>query len=194
MTKGRLIDFFNQGYSVSPVIYQQIAEHFTYKKLAKGEFQLLAEKVCNEYFFLEKGYMRAFVRDTESNEVTTNFYTPGQMVFEVSSFFKRGKSKENIHVLSECEGWFITFSQLNELFHTIPEFRDFGRSILVQGFSELKSRMLSMITETAEQRYIELLKSNPVIFQHAPLKNIASFLGITDTSLSRIRKDFAKRR
>lgn len=194
MTKGRLIDFFNQGYSVSPVIYQQIAEHFTYKKLAKGEFQLLAEKVCNEYFFLEKGYMRAFVHDTAGNEVTTNFYTPGQMVFEVSSFFKRGKSKENIHALSECEGWFITFSQLNELFHNIPEFRDFGRSILVQGFSELKSRMLSMITETAEQRYIELLKSNPVIFQHAPLKNIASFLGITDTSLSRIRKDFAKRR
>jgi len=116
-----------------------------------------------------------------------------QMVFEVSSFFKRGKSKENIQALSECEGWFITFAQLNKLFHSIPEFRDFGRSILVQGFSELKSRMLSMITETAEQRYIELLKSNPDIFQHAPLKNIASFLGITDTSLSRIRKEFAKK-
>jgi len=50
-----------------------------------------------------------------------------------------------------------------------------------------------MITETAEQRYAGLLNTNPAIFQHAPLKNIASYLGITDTSLSRIRKEFSKK-
>jgi hypothetical protein len=50
-----------------------------------------------------------------------------------------------------------------------------------------------MITETAEQRYEHLLKTNPDIFQNVPLKHIASFLGITDTSLSRIRKEYAKR-
>jgi CRP-like cAMP-binding protein len=193
MTKEKLIDFLHQGNNISPIVYQRIAEYFNYKKLAKGEFQLSAGKICDEYLFLEKGYLRAFVHDTEGNEVTTNFYEPGEMVFEVSSFFKRGKSKENIHALSECEGWYITFAQLNTLFHSIPEFRDFGRSILVQGFAGLKSRTLSMITETAEQRYAELLKSSPAIFQQAPLKNIASFLGITDTSLSRIRKEFAKK-
>jgi len=73
------------------------------------------------------------------------------------------------------------------------DFRDFGRSILVKGFSSLKIRMLSMITETAEQRYDTLLKTNPEIFQQAALKYIASFLGITDTSLSRIRKEYAKK-
>ncbi|HEY0751463.1 MAG TPA: Crp/Fnr family transcriptional regulator, partial [Chitinophagaceae bacterium] len=73
--------------------------------------------------------------------------------------------------------------------HSIPEFREFGRSILVRGFSNLKLRMLSMITETAEQRYASLLQHNPEIFQYAPLKYIASYLGITDSSLSRIRKD-----
>ena len=193
MTKEKLIAFLNQGNTISQSIYHQIAEHFIYKKLAKGEFQLSAGKICDEYLFLEKGYLRAFVHDTEGNEVTTNFYEPGDMVFEVSSFFKRNKSKENIHALSDCEGWYITFAQLNALFHTVPEFRDFGRSILVQGFAELKSRTLSMITETAEQRYAELLKSSPDIFQQAPLKNIASFLGVTDTSLSRIRKEFSKK-
>jgi hypothetical protein len=53
--------------------------------------------------------------------------------------------------------------------------------------------MLAMITETAEQRYDTLLKANPEIFQHAALKHIASYLGITDTSLSRIRKEYGKR-
>jgi hypothetical protein len=73
------------------------------------------------------------------------------------------------------------------------DFRDFGRSILVKGFSSLKIRMLSMITETAEQRYDTMLKTNPEIFQQAPLKHIASYLGITDTSLSRIRKEYTKK-
>jgi CRP-like cAMP-binding protein len=53
--------------------------------------------------------------------------------------------------------------------------------------------MLSTITETAEERYVRLLESNPEIFQHAPLKHIATYLGITDSSLSRIRKEFSKK-
>jgi CRP-like cAMP-binding protein len=114
-------------------------------------------------------------------------------VFEVSSFFNRSISKENIQATADCTGWFITYEQLNNLFHALPEFREFGRSVLVKGFATLKTRMLSMITETAEQRYDALLKTNPEIFQHAALKHIASYLGITDTSLSRIRKEYSKK-
>lgn len=193
MNKEKLIDYFSIGKLVSPIVYQQIAAQFSYKAVEKGGVQLSAGKICDEYLFLETGYMRAFAYDTKGNEITTDFYSPGQMIFEVSSFFNRSRSKENIQALTNCEGWFISYEQLNHLFHSVPEFRDFGRSILVRGFSGLKGRMLSMITETAEERYAELLRTNPDIFQHAPLKNIASFLGITDTSLSRIRKDLAKK-
>ena len=136
--------------------------------------------------------MRAFAHDTEGNDVTTAFYSDNQVVFEVSSFFNRTISKENIQALTDCEGWYISYEQLNMLFHSLPEFREFGRSILVKGFAALKNRVLSMITETAEERYAQLLKNNPEIFKYAPLKTIASNLGITDTSLSRIRKEFAK--
>ena len=75
----------------------------------------------------------------------------------------------------------------------MPEFREFGRTILVNAYAQLKQRMLAMIQETAEQRYASLLQSSPDIFQFVPLKNIATYLGITDTSLSRIRKEFAKK-
>jgi hypothetical protein len=64
---------------------------------------------------------------------------------------------------------------------------------LVRGYAALKARMLSMITDTAEERYEKLLQSNPEVFQHAALKHIASYLGITDTSLSRIRKELTKK-
>ncbi|MDB5129827.1 Crp/Fnr family transcriptional regulator [Mucilaginibacter sp.] len=193
MSKENLALFFRNTNLVSLSGAKEIADQFEHKAILKTQLQLMAGKICNEYLFLEKGYMRAFAHDTEGNEVTTNFCSPGQVVFEVSSFFNRTRSKENIQALTDCEGWYITYEQLNNLFHSLPEFREFGRSILVKGFAELKTRMLSMITETAEERYELLLKTNPEIFQHAPLKNIASYLGITDTSLSRIRKEISRK-
>lgn len=193
MSKEALAQYLQSTKLISPLAAHKIADRFEKKIISKNQLQLEEGALCDEYLFLEKGCMRAFAHDTEGNEVTTNFYTQGQIIFEVSSFFNRTKSKENIQALTDCEGWYITYEELNDFFHTLPEFREFGRSILVKGFAALKIRMLSMITETAEERYLQLLKTNPEIFQQAPLKNIASYLGITDTSLSRIRKEITKK-
>lgn len=193
MGKEILTSFFQNTNLVSFTTAIEIADQFNHRVIPKNQLLLAAGKISDNYLFLEKGYMRTFAHDTEGNEVTTNFCSPGQVVFEVSSFFNRTRSKENIQALTDCEGWSITYKQLNDLFHALPEFREFGRSVLVKGFAELKTRMLSMITETAEERYAELLNTNPEISQHAPLKNIASYLGITDTSLSRIRKELLKK-
>ena len=193
MSNQKLVKFLQGSNLVSPATSEEIANTFSQKKLTKNDFLLKEGKVCNEYFFLENGFIRAFAHDIEGNDVTTNFYSGNQVVFEVSSFFNHTPSKENIQATEDCEGWYITYEQLNNLFHSMYEFRDFGRAILVKVFSALKVRMLSMITETAEQRYDALLKTNPEIFQHAALKHIASYLGITDTSLSRIRKEYSKK-
>jgi len=193
MSNQKLIQFLCSTNLVSLTTGKQIADTFQPKEIARNDFFLKEGRISNEYFFLENGFMRAFAHDTDGNDVTTNFYSANQVVFEVSSFFNRTISKENIQATDDCSGWVIFYEQLNNLFHSLPEFRDFGRAILVKGFSSLKIRMLSMITETAEQRYDALLKTNPEIFQHAALKHIASYLGITDTSLSRIRKEYSKK-
>ena len=192
MNPDKLIQFLQTTGQINSQKAAEIAGNFSPRTIGKNEFLLQAGKVSNEYLFLDKGFMRAFAFDTEGNDVTTGFYVAGQVVFEVSSFFNRTPSQENMQALSDCEGWSITFQELNNLFHAMPEFREFGRGVLVRGFSALKMRMLSMITETAEERYANLLKNRPDILQQAPLKHIASYLGITDTSLSRIRKEFAR--
>lgn len=187
----KLVQFFQRSNLVSHQNAEEIAAQFFHKPLSKNSFQLRARQICDEYLFLETGFMRAFAYNTAGHEVTTNFFTPGQVVFEVSSFFNRTASKETIQALTDCSGWYISYEQLNLLFHTMPDFREFGRSVLVKGYAALKVRMLSQITETAEERYVRLLQTAPDIFQIAPLKYIASYLGITDTSLSRIRNSFA---
>ena len=193
MARQQLIHFFKNSNLVSLKAAEEIADTFSPKMIKRGEYLFKEGRICNDYYFLENGFIRAFAHDTEGNDVTTNFYSSNQVVFEVASFFNRTPSKENYQALVDCDGWCITYEQLNKLFHSMQEFRDFGRSILVKGFSALKIRMLAMITETAEQRYDALLKTNPEIFRYAALKHIASYLGITDTSLSRIRKEYIKK-
>jgi len=192
-SKEKLIQFFRDTNLVGTEKAEEFAEHFHLKQFVKNDFFLQEGRISDEYLYLENGSMRSFAYDTEGNDITTNFSTGNQVVFEISSFFNRTASKENIQALTDSSGWFITYRELNNLFHATPEFREFGRHILVRGFSSLKSRMLSMITETAEKRYVNLLTSQPEIFVYAPLKNIATYLGITDTSLSRIRREYSKK-
>jgi CRP-like cAMP-binding protein len=171
----------------------EIVNNFREIEIPKYHFLLQAGKVSNDYVFLLEGFMRSYTFDTEGNDITTNFYTPNQVVIEVASFFNRIESQESFQTITDCKGLVISYEQVQVLFHSIPQFREFGRKVLVQGITSLKQRMLSMINQTAEQRYENLLLTKPEILQNAPLKHIATYLGITDTSLSRIRKEFVKR-
>ena len=193
MTKEKLVHFLQSTALITAGQATDIAAGFTPKVVGKHDFLLQAGEVSNDYLFLEEGFVRAFAYDTAGHDVTTGFYSGGQLVFEVASFFQRTPSQEYWQALTDCSGWALTYRQLNALFHARPEFREFGRGALVHGFAALKTRMLATITEPAATRYERLLHASPEVVQHAPLKHIASFLGITDTSLSRIRKGLAQK-
>ena len=187
-----LTDFILKVYPMPLNEAEKIADRFTACSFEKGDYLLRSGKTNNVYHFMIEGYARAYTYDLDGNDVTTAFYGPQQIVCELFSFFKRIPSQENIQALTPMTTWQLTFDELQDVFHSQLLFREFGRMVLINAYAGLKTRMLSMIQQTAEERYAMLLKMNPGIFQHAPLKQIASFLGITDTSLSRIRKEFAK--
>jgi CRP-like cAMP-binding protein len=189
MAKENLIKFL-QGTLPMPLEKALlISNYFTLKQFTKNDFLLKEGNTCNESYFLEKGILRTFVADIDGNFITTNFYSPNIFVNEVLSFFKRIPSSENIQTLTDCTVWAITYDDLQICFHTIPEFREFGRMMLINNLSNMKNRMLGMIQLTAEKRYENLMEKQPEVLQNAPLKYIATYLGITDSSLSRIRKE-----
>ncbi len=193
MNKDSLIQFIQSVFPISDAKAAQIAEKYTAKEILKNHFILKEGSICNASYYIEEGLMRAYTYDLEGNDVTTAFYSKNTAAGDILSFFKRIHSRENIQALTDCKAWQITYEDMQVSFHTIPEFREFGRLNLINNYGLLKQRMLSTLHETAEQRYANLIDSNPEILKIAPLKNIASYLGITDTSLSRIRKDFVKK-
>ena len=193
MDKENLIQFIQRNSPASRSIVADIADEFTECRFVKNEYLVREGKISDSYLYLTDGCMRAFTLDTNGNEVTTNFFLKNRVVFDVSSFFMRIPSTETIQALAPCTGFIITFEQVNRLFHTIPEFREFGRTMLVKEFALFKQRTLALINKSAEERYAELIATNKDIFQYAQLKQIASYLGVTDTSLSRIRREYTRK-
>ncbi|WP_461140619.1 Crp/Fnr family transcriptional regulator [Spirosoma pomorum] len=195
MEKEPLISFIEKNIpniSVTQIGLETIAQQFDEINLFKNEYLLKQGKV-SDYYYLAEGFVRAFTFDTNGNEITTYFYPQGRVAFEAASFFLHQPSTENLQAITTCKVYTTSFEKLNLLFHSVPEFREFARAMLVKEFVAYKQRTLSMINKSAEDRYSDLLSNNREVFQYAQLKHIASYLGITDTSLSRIRKEFAKK-
>lgn len=159
----------------------------------KGDYLLKEKQTANEYYILINGLTRSFVYDYKGDDITTNFFSNNEIVIEVSSLFLRAPAKENIQALTDCECWKIDFNMFQQLFHTIDSFREWGRAWLSDNLFYFKQRSVSIVTNSAAERYLNLIKEKPQVIQYAPLKNIASYLGVTDSSLSRIRKEIVKK-
>ena len=159
--------------------------------ITKGDTFFKEGSIANEYYILEKGLVRAFVHNYNNDEITTDFFTDNDLVIVPTSLFQRIASQENLQALTDCVLWKIAFNDFQQLFHRMPGFVEWGRLWFTTQLFAVKQRSLDMIRETATARYLKLLQQKPQIIQHAPLKQIASYLGVTDTSLSRIRKDIS---
>ncbi len=192
MDKQPLKDFFKKSQLLSDRAIDMMVEEYEERLFDKGEFFLKQGKISDSLVLIE-GLMRAYTFDGEGYEVTTNFFSKPRAVYDPASFFRQTASMENIQAVTECFTYFISYEGVNKLFHSVPEFREFGRLRLVEELVLFKQRTLAMINQSAEERYADLIKYNYDIIQNAPLKYIASYLGITDTSLSRLRRDFSKR-
>jgi CRP-like cAMP-binding protein len=188
-----LQQFFQSLMPITETTAIQLSDNFQFKTVLKNDFLLQENTISNTSYFLESGYVRAFTNDSSGIDITTNLFVAPIFVNNFISFFKQAPSLENLQALTDCKMWAIDYDTLQEKFHTLPAFREMGRLMLINSYSRLQMRMVSFIKETAEQRYEKLLKSNPEIFQYVPLKVLSSYLGITDTSLSRIRKSYAKK-
>lgn len=171
---------------------EQIVSKYKLAEYPKNGYLLKAGQTATEYWFIESGYVRTYVIDTEGREICTNFYASGDVAIDWPSFFLRTPTREYIQAMTDCVCWKLDFDMFQQLFHSIESFREEGRTRLVKSYFTLKSHGISIIADPAIDRYKQLLAQKPDILQNVPLKYIATYLGITDTSLSRIRKEVAQ--
>jgi CRP-like cAMP-binding protein len=173
--------------------YQLILNQYARTEFQKNDFLIPYDSVAGYYYFMESGFARSFTMNPEGDDITTKFFSEGDIVIDWHSYFLRSKSRESIQAVTKCTAWKISFENFMKLFK-IEAFREVGRTRLINNYFELKSHSVSMIADPAQTRYLNLIKEKPDIVQSVPLKQIATYLGITDTSLSRIRKEISKKK
>ena len=168
-----------------------ILDQFSLVEFKKNDFLIEMGKTSSYYYFLEEGFLRSYTIDLDGNDITSKFFGPKDIVIDWYSYFLKKPSKEPIQALTSGQCWKIRFSDFMKLFH-IEAFREVGRTRLVQNYFELKNHSISVIADHAKDRYLNLLNEKPELVHNVPLKHLATYLGITDTSLSRIRNEVAK--
>ncbi|MDI1233247.1 MAG: Crp/Fnr family transcriptional regulator [bacterium] len=186
--------FLNTVFASSGITKEElktIIPKYSQVNFDKNDYLLKEGQVEKKYWFLESGFIRSYVVDTEGNDITFNLYGSGDVIIDYPSIFFFAPTRENIQALTDCVCWEITFEDFQEMFNCIPNYREQQRGLLVGSYFALKEHSISLIADQAKDRYLKLMKDKPHIIQNVSLKHIATFLGITDTSLSRIRKEIS---
>lgn len=171
--------------------YEDIASAHRRVEFAQNTLLLEIGKTAREFYVIEQGLFRSFLYDLNGKEVTTAFYCPNDILIESMSLFQRRPSYENFQAISNGVAWKIDYDAFNQLLGEIEGFREWGRSWATNELFTLKQRSINSLTVSATGRYLTLVNERPEIIKYAPLKYIASYLGITDSSLSRIRREIA---
>ncbi|WP_212004567.1 Crp/Fnr family transcriptional regulator [Chitinophaga sp. HK235] len=188
------IDFFQTIYN-HPLIkqddYEEIRKAHTRIQFPGGTLLLESGKTAKEFYIIEKGLSRSFLYDYNGNEITTEYYCPKEILIESFSLFHRMPSMENFQAISDVTAWRIEYDIFQKLLGEVEGLREWGRTWATSQLFLLKQRSISTLTTSATDRYLNLIKERPQIIIQSPLKYIASYLGITDTSLSRIRREIS---
>lgn len=159
------------------------------RKMKKGEFFNMQNMVCNDLGLIVKGIFRIYYNNPETDEETNIFFfSENQFVVSFRSFVTRIACHYFIEAMEDSEIVYITYRDLVGLYEKHPNWARFGRLLAEQFFSYSQTRTEELLFFSPEQRYIRLLEDHPNIINRIPAYHIASFLGITNPSLSRIRK------
>ncbi|KYG71564.1 Crp/Fnr family transcriptional regulator [Roseivirga echinicomitans] len=173
-------------YPIHPVSKAKLLDLFTEVRLPKQSIVLKANRVESKLLFIKKGIVRAFVAQPEG-EVTFWFGKEGDVVLSMKSYVKGLPAYESIELLEDSQLYEIQSERLQKLFDQDVHIANWGRKLAEQELIKTEERLISRQFKTASERYMELLNQNPDLLQRVLLKHIASYLGITQVSLSRIR-------
>jgi CRP-like cAMP-binding protein len=158
------------------------------RSLRKRQYLLQAGDVCRYESFVTKGCLRAYTVDANGEEHIAMFAVEDWWISDLYSFLTGTPATQHIEALEESEVFQIEKNDLEKLYVEVPKFDRFMRILLQNAFVANQQRILASISQTAEEQYLGFIKKYPTLEQRIAQHQIASYLGITPETISRIRK------
>ena len=183
-----LLKIFNAIYPLSPELTDQIVSRTKYLNVKKKTNLLEAGEVSKAIYFIVKGSLRIYYLNKDGVENSTWLLMENELAISVYSFFTGSKSFEYIEASEDCELLVLRKEDLDYLYNHFMEFNYIGRKLTEAYYIRNEEQANNLRILAAKARYEHLLKTNPKMLQRFQLGYVASYLGITQETLSRVRK------
>ena len=188
-----LINKIKNSISLSAQAEEYIYSISKEKKVSKGEVLIRGGQTVNKTFFVNQGSLRSFCVDKEGKEHTLQFAIKDWWISDFMAIYNNEPASLTVECITDATVIEFNAQKLDEIYLQFPEFEAFQRKNLERHVVSLHKRILNQLQLTALERYNLFLEQYPNIEQHVPNYHIASYLGITQQSLSRIRAEIAKK-
>lgn len=188
MKTDALIPVIEKYVSLSNSEKNLLSDFFVYREIPKNHTIIQYGDVVKEWYFLIKGCVRFYYIKENGKEATGFFFTENMFFTSFESFLTGEPSIQVFESLEPCELLVLKRNRVDELFKQIPAMQVFMWKLLEERFINAQRVVASYILYNPEERYLQMFKSNPSILNRVPQHTLATYLGITPVSLSRIRK------
>jgi len=182
----QLITFLNHIHELSQDTIEYLYKNLKRLEVPKKHFILTEGHICRNIYFVEEGLVRCYY-EKNGKEISSWFMQEKDVIVSVVSFFNQIPSAENIQTLEDCVLYYIDYHELQFLYNNFTEFNFVGRILTERYYQLSEQRLYSMRMQRAHERYRLLLEQFPQFILRVPSKYLASYLGITEETLSRIR-------
>ncbi|SDF24640.1 Crp/Fnr family transcriptional regulator [Chitinophaga filiformis] len=188
-----LWQLLNSFHPVGKGIEQHLLKSIYCCSIPKGKYLLRNGEISHSLYFIRKGLLRGFIKE-ENKEITTWFAMENEMASGIRSFLLQIETVENIQAVEDCELLAISFSDLNKIYEKYPSFNITGRKITEFHYTSAENRAYITRLHDAEKKYALFLEFYPQFANRIQLTYVASFLGITIETLSRVRSKTSARK
>ncbi|MEI7594164.1 MAG: Crp/Fnr family transcriptional regulator [Bacteroidota bacterium] len=161
-------------------------EYLKIRHINKNDYFVEEGKTCNDIAFINSGLFRIFYLK-DGSEINTCFCKENSITASFESFINQTPSKENIQALENAELLTLSYNNLMKLYELSPEWQKVSRLLTERECLRLSNRITSLSFESAKEKYLSLLENQPDLIQRVSIQHIASYLGISRETLSRIR-------
>jgi CRP-like cAMP-binding protein len=182
-----IINILNGINPMSPELIDQLSDNLKTTTLKTGEYLLRAGEVCRNVYFVQKGLLRSISLE-DSKEVSNWFMGENDVVYAVESFLKQEASKESIQALEDCTLYYITYSELQDIYRNFSEFNWHGRVLTEKYYLLNMERSSILANPDRDQRYRLLWQSHRAHFNRVQNEYLASYLGVSLRTLLRLKK------
>jgi len=185
--KNKLKEYIQSYLGLTEIEFEKINSLFKREELKKGDFFLKSGQYSDKMGFIQSGIVREYFL-SDGKEITKWISPEGFFIVDLGSFIFNKPSRWNLQALTHCEIFVINKSDYNNIKKVVPKWQELEKLFIAKCFTILEGRIVTHLSQTAEQRYIEFFNFLPELFNQVPLQYIASMLAMSPETLSRIRK------